>query len=288
MFVSDRPYLIYGASSKNERTAELVHLAIKCGFRYIDTACFPKKYNEPGVGEGWIAAARNLTLTRSELFLQKKFTSSCYHDPDNRPYSDSGSLADKVRKSLEVSLRNLQTDYVDSLLMHAPEKTLEETMVVWRTMESLVDENKVRNIGVSNLYDVEFFKAFYEKARIKPWAVQNRFYAKTNFDTDLRAFLKSEDIIYQPFWILSANKDALTTEIAEVMANAKGLTPQTLMYACLVQLGYATPLDGTTNLEHMLEDVAVMQRLQKGERFFTEEEMHEFAKLLGMPHVESF
>jgi len=42
--------LMYGTAWKKEKTAELVSLALKCGFRGIDTACQPKHYNEPGVG----------------------------------------------------------------------------------------------------------------------------------------------------------------------------------------------------------------------------------------------
>ena len=46
------PAIVYGTAWKEDRTADLVELALKKGFRGIDTACQPKHYNEPGVGEG--------------------------------------------------------------------------------------------------------------------------------------------------------------------------------------------------------------------------------------------
>jgi diketogulonate reductase-like aldo/keto reductase len=285
---TNRPYLVYGTAWKKERTAELVHQAVKSGFRFIDTACQPKHYHEPGVGEGWRSAANEMNMDRSELFLQTKFTSVDGQDPNNMPYNKNDPLEEQVKTSLQVSLSNLQTDYLDSLVLHSPMKTLEDTMVVWRTMETFVDQGKVRSLGLSNCYDPKFFKTLYEMARIKPWVLQNRFYADSNFDVDLRAFLKSKGIKYQSFWTLSANRHALATRQAMDMAAAKKLTPQTLLYAFLMQLGYVTPLDGTTSLEHMMEDVAVMERMEGGEQFFSEQELHEFAGILGLPENEPF
>mmetsp|Transcript_14397 Transcript_14397/g.14232 ORF Transcript_14397/g.14232 Transcript_14397/m.14232 type:complete len:97 (+) Transcript_14397:764-1054(+) len=67
------------------------------------------------------------------------------------------------------------------------------------------------------------------------------------------------------------------------LAAAKGLTPQTYMYAFLMSLGYVTPLSGTTSPIHMAHDVAIMERMQGGEEIFTTKEQLHFAKMLGMP-----
>ena len=67
-------------------------------------------------------------------------------------------------------------------------------------------------------------------------------------------------------------------------ATRLNLTPQQLMFAFLMSLGYVTPLSGTTSLEHMAQDVAIMERIQGGETFFADqEELRRFAQLLGMP-----
>lgn len=115
--------------------------------------------------------------------------------------------------------------------------------------------------------------------------LQNRFYAESNFDTKLRQFCKDRNIHYQSFWTLTASRKALGTSEAKELADAKGLTPQTYMYAFLMSLGYVTPLSGTTSPIHMAHDVAIMERMQGGEIFFTEKEQRHFAKLLGMPEL---
>ena len=115
--------------------------------------------------------------------------------------------------------------------------------------------------------------------------LQNRFTDKTNFDTNLRQFCNEHGIKYQSFWTLTANRQALDTQEVKDLANAKGLTPQTYMYAFLMSLGYITPLSGTTKQTHMVQDVAVMERLQGGERMFTAVEQTRMAKILKMPKL---
>jgi diketogulonate reductase-like aldo/keto reductase len=281
-----KPFLLYGTAWKKEMTARYVAQAVQAGFRFIDTACQPKHYNEEGVGDGWTAAARELGLPRSAFFLQTKFTSVDGQDPSRIPYDRDAPIEEQVRQSLERSLSNLKTAYLDSLVLHSPFPAMEDTMRAWRTMEELVDAGKVRRLGISNCYERAELASIYEAARVKPSVLQNRFYADSNFDTELRAFCKSKGIWYQGFWVLSANRHALASPRAREMAEARRLTPQTLMYAFLMQLGYATPLSGTTSEQHMREDVAVMERMQGGEMFFkTDEELREFAQVLGMPDL---
>jgi diketogulonate reductase-like aldo/keto reductase len=285
LIANSKPFLVYGTAWKKEDTARYVYEAIYSGFRSIDTACQPKHYHEPGVGIGWKAAASELGLKREDLFLQTKFTDLDGQDPNNLPYDANSSIEDQVRTSLEVSLRNLQTDYIDSLVLHGPRPTVEETMVIWRVMETFVDEGKVKRLGISNCYDYEFFTSIHQMARIKPWVLQNRFYAQSNFDTELRKFLKANNVWYQSFWTLTANYDALSTPDVKQWAHIKGLNPQTYMFAFLMSLGQFTPLSGTTDRRHMVEDVAVMERIQGGEVFFGEEELRRMAQMLGMPEL---
>jgi diketogulonate reductase-like aldo/keto reductase len=170
-----KPYLVYGTAWKESRTSELVTEAIRAGFRFIDTACQPKHYNEAGVGEGWKAAADELKLQRSDLFLQTKYTPFPGQDPNRLPYDPHDTLEDQVKTSLQVSLRNLQTTYIDSFVLHSPLSTLEDTLTVWRTMESFVDDGTVHQLGISNCYDFDFFESLYQEARIKPKVLQNRY-----------------------------------------------------------------------------------------------------------------
>ena len=202
------------------------------------------------------------------------------------PYDPNSNIEEQVQQSLKVSLENLHTDYLDSLVLHSPFESFEDTMKAWRTMESFVDAGKVRGLGISNCYDYDTFTTLYEMATHKPKVLQNRLYAECNFDTELRKFCKDSDIWYQSFWTLTANRQALATSAVEELAHSKNLSPQTLMFAFLMSLGYVTPLSGTTSKEHMAQDVAVMERIQGGEVFFEgEEELRNMAQLLGMPDL---
>jgi diketogulonate reductase-like aldo/keto reductase len=281
-----KPFLVYGTAWKKEDTARYVSEAVHAGFRFIDTACQPKHYNEAGVGNGWTAAAQELGLQRSDLFLQTKFTSYDGQDPNNVPYDHTAPIQEQIHQSLQASLKNLHTDYLDSLVMHSPLDTIEHTMEAWRVMEGFVDDGKVLRLGISNCYDYDEFTNIYNQARIKPSVLQNRFYAESNFDTQLRAFCKEHNIWYQSFWTLTASRNALALAEVKELAKAKNLTPQTYMYAFLMSLGYATPLSGTRNPQHMAQDVAIMERMQGGEIIFeSEDELRHFAQILGMPDL---
>lgn len=176
------PAVFYGTAWKKEKTAELVELALRAGFRAIDTACQPKHYNEPAVGEGIVRSK----VPREELFLQTKYTPFNGQDPNNVPYNPKDPLEAQVQASLEVSLKNLRTNYLDSLVLHSPLNSLEKTMQVWRKFEEFVEGGRVRYLGISNCYDPSFFKKLYDAAKVKPLFLQNRFYADSGYDRELR------------------------------------------------------------------------------------------------------
>ena len=88
----------------------------------------------------------------------------------------------QVRQSFAASLKNLQTDYIDSFVLHSPMPTHEETMEVWRVLEDLHEQGRVRQLGISNIYEVPALQRIWRQATIKPAVVQNRFYRQSNFD----------------------------------------------------------------------------------------------------------
>lgn len=246
------PGMLYGTAWKKERTADLVDRALRLGFRGVDTACQPKHYNEKGVGEG---VARS-GVARSELFLQTKFTPISGQDQSRLPYDKDAPLDEQVRQSLETSLANLGTTYLDSWVLHSPLKTIEKTMTVWREFESAVAAGKVRMLGISNIYDLPMLRALYEESTVKPKFVQNRFYRESDYDKELRAFCRSHDITYQSFWTLTANPNILKSQTVREMASKRGATPEQIFFAFIRSQG-AIFLTGTTSPEHMKQDLAV-------------------------------
>jgi len=258
-FVSARgtrvPRLLYGTAWKKERTAGLVERALSIGFRGIDTACQPKHYDEQGVGAG-VAACLGRGLGREELYLQTKFTPLAGQDPRRIPYDPQAGLAEQVRQSCGVSLRQLQTSYLDCLVLHSPLSPFAQLLLVWRALEALVDSGAVRELGISNCYELREFQALYAAARVKPLVLQNRFYAQTGYDRELRAFCLAHGVLYQSFWTLTANRDLLSRAPFDALARAHAVTPAQVLLRGLTQLGVC-PLTGTSSEQHMREDLAI-------------------------------
>jgi diketogulonate reductase-like aldo/keto reductase len=249
------PRIIYGTAWKKAATEQLVSLAIQRGFRGIDTACQPKHYDEAGVGAG-VAAGLKQGLTRADLYLQTKFTSLAGQDPNQIPYDPKASLAKQIAQSVAASLKNLQTDYLDCVLLHSPMPTMTQTQAAWRALESFVDTGQVRQLGISNCYNRADLERLYKTARIKPAIIQNRFYAETNYDREIRAFCDQSQIIYQSFWTLSANPDLLSHKTMTALASTHRRTAPQILFRYLTQIG-VVPLTGTKSQTHMREDLAI-------------------------------
>ena len=176
---SSKAHLIYGTAWKKGETARLVSEAVKTGFRFIDTACQPKHYDEASVGDGWSAAAQELGLTRGDIWLQTKFTPLSGQDPFNVPYNKELPIDQQAKESLEVSLKNLKVDYLDSWVLHSPPGSFEDLMTVWRVMEEAVDTDRVLHIGISNCYDIDTFRLLYQQARRKPSVSDQLFFVRS-------------------------------------------------------------------------------------------------------------
>jgi diketogulonate reductase-like aldo/keto reductase len=251
------PRIIYGTAWKKADTERLVAAAIRLGFRAIDTACQPKHYDEAGVGAG-VAACLGGGLRRADLYLQTKFTPPSGQDPNRTPYDPRAPLAEQVKQSVAVSLRNLRTDYLDAVLLHSPLATPSETMAAWRVLESLVDAGQIRKAGISNQYGLEDLRELYDSARIKPAVVQNRFHDATGYDAGIRAFCRERSISYQSFWTLTANPHLLANAAITIPASRLGRSPAQVLFRYLTQAG-VVPLTGTRSEAHMRDDLAIFE-----------------------------
>jgi diketogulonate reductase-like aldo/keto reductase len=249
------PRIIYGTAWKKDDTAAWVEQAIGLGFRGIDTACQPKHYNEAGVGAG-VAACYTSGIERSELYLQTKFTPLSGQDPAQVPYDANASLSEQVAQSFHTSLKNLQTTYLDCLVLHSPLANQQQTQEVWQAMECLFQNGGVKQLGISNCYDLQQFELLYKHATIKPAVIQNRFYAKTGYDRNIRDFCKQHRIIYQSFWTLTGNPDVLAHATLQALAMKYQRSAAQVFFRYLSQIGII-PLTGTTSETHMREDLAI-------------------------------
>ena len=124
---------VYQVSDLKE-CEKVVGDALKTGYRLIDTA--QAYFNEEAVGN----AIKNSGIDRKDIFLVTKVWIS------NAGY-------EKAKKSIDESLKKLQTDYVDLLLIHQP---FNDYYGTYRAMEEAYKEGKARAIGVSNFYPDRF------------------------------------------------------------------------------------------------------------------------------------
>ncbi|GAA6056101.1 hypothetical protein JCM3770_001968 [Rhodotorula araucariae] len=115
-----------------------------------------------------------------------------------------------VRQSLATSLKELKTDYLDALVLHSPMQTNQAHKEVWTEFERAVDEGKVRQLGISNIYDAMHLAWIFDTARIKPTIVQNRFYADVDYGADIISLCAEHGAVFQSFWTLTANPQLVT------------------------------------------------------------------------------
>ena len=250
------PDFLYGTAWKEDRTPALTELALRTGFRGMDTANQRRHYFEAGVGQGLAAAYRAGVVTRADLFLQTKFTYQPGQD-HRLPYDPAASLSVQVAQSMASSLEHLGTDHVDSYVLHGPSSGYGWTDAdaeVWEAMMKERDAGRTRLLGVSNvsLRHLEQMAAVHAEA---PAFVQNRCYARLGWDRAVRLFCTQRKIIYQGFSLLTANAEVLRHPLVTGLAAQANVTPAQVVFRFARAIGML-PLTGTSSAEHMKQDLA--------------------------------
>lgn len=137
--------------------ADMVFNASKIGYRLFDTA--DDYRGEFGIGLA-VSELGSLGLTREDLFFQTKISDNNAHadEPLIGVYFNEKSMfmkrhtaAEVVREKVSISLREMRTNYIDSLLIHYPYPAY--YIDIWKEMIKLKEEGIVRYIGVSNFHE---------------------------------------------------------------------------------------------------------------------------------------
>ncbi|MEQ1561948.1 MAG: aldo/keto reductase [Nitrospiraceae bacterium] len=258
------PSFMYGTAWKKEATTQLVQLAVAAGFTAIDTANQLIHYQEALVGEALLALAQQ-GVARDRLFLQTKFTST--NGQDHRtPYDASADLTTQVMQSFDSSLAHLHTDYLDSYVLHGPYQRQglgAADREVWAAIEGLYRSGKTKMIGISNVTAEQLVQLCTEAA-VKPMMVQNRCYAALGWDKEVREICRSQNIIYQGFSLLTANQGIFAEPAIRAIAQRLGAGLAQVIFRFAMQVGML-PLTGTTNPQHMKEDLQAEQFTLTGE-----------------------
>lgn len=246
-----KPDWIYGTAWKEEATKQLVIQALNSGFTAIDTANQRKHYHEAAVGD----ALKEVAIDRDQLFLQTKFTFMAGQD-ERLPYDPHDSISHQVEQSFESSLKHLDTDYIDSYLLHGPsfqEGLCEDDLEAWAAMEKLYRSGQVRALGVSNFSPAQL-EDLNHYAGIKPAFIQNRCYAVTGWGKDVRDICQRHCIDYQGFSLLTSNSTVGKQPVFQSIVDRTGMTAAQVIFQASIKMGI-TPLTGSSSKIHIADDL---------------------------------
>jgi len=251
------PTFLYGTAWKEEATQRCVQKAVEAGFRGIDTANQRKHYHEAGVGAALREAYEAGVLTRKDLFLQTKFTHRAGQD-QRLPYDENADPHTQVLQSFASSLQHLNTDRIESFVLHGPSRRrglAKEDWEVWRGMEDLYHAKTVMLLGISNV-QIDQLEELWERSNVKPSFVQNRCFARDGWDRKIRKFCEEKAIRYQGFSLLTANTHIIKHPQFTKLMSRYRCSPAQLIFGFALQ-SKIIPLTGTTNPVHMREDLEV-------------------------------
>jgi diketogulonate reductase-like aldo/keto reductase len=251
------PRFLYGTAWKEDQTQRLTELALRQGFRGIDTATQRRQYHEAAVGRGIAAIIESGLVTRQDLFLQTKFTFRGGQD-DRLPYDPQAPIPVQVEQSFASSLEHLGTQRIDSYLLHGPTQQAglaRADWEAWRAMEAIHDSGRVQMLGVSN-FTLDQLQGLCQQARVRPCFVQDRCYASRGWDQRIRKFCAANGMVYQGFSLLTANRETLARPELAQIAKRHGRPISQIVFRFALDVGMV-PLTGTTNAAHMKADLEV-------------------------------
>ncbi|MBY9000671.1 MAG: aldo/keto reductase [Candidatus Heimdallarchaeota archaeon] len=233
--------------------------AIKMGYRFVDTAQAYR--NEAGVGIGLQEAFKSGLLEREDLIVATKFFPMF-----QRPST--------VKKTALRSLKRLQLDYVDIFYVHYPAFALgyshKKTL---NAISELVDEGKVKHIGISN-FTVQLTKDAQEACKKPIFANQVEHHPYLQ-QKDLLKYLKEQSINFISYSPLGRGH-VLKDEIVKEIAARNSISAAQVCLAWVMQKG-AIPIPKATSLEHIKDNLAALdvklseEDIQKIDSITTEE-----------------
>ncbi|CAE8712214.1 unnamed protein product, partial [Polarella glacialis] len=240
---------VAGLSTDDAVAYQSVRWALEIGYRHIDTA---EGYgNEREVGR----ALRDSGVPRQEIFLVTKLSQF------------TGDAA-AARRTFETQLRYLQVEYVDLYMLHHPGKDVTERMAIWRELEALHNEGRIRALGVSN-FGIDLLEELFSWATVKPVYVQNKFTIYQPGDVNealkedsLMEWLTAHRVVMTGFSVINPTHwsgyylEPLSDPHVTAIAGRVGRSPSQVLHRWLLQLGAAV-IPRSTKRERILENAQV-------------------------------
>lgn len=244
------PQLGYGVYQVTKEECERCVLdALKAGYRLIDTA--QSYFNEEEVG----SAIKKSGIPREEIFLTTKVWIEHYG-------------YENARQSVLESMKKLQTDYLDLVLLHQP---FGDTYGAWRALEDLYEEGRIRAIGISNFY-VDRMVEFVNFNRIKPMITQMEVHI-FNQQKQLKEYADKYNVqleAWAPFG--EGRGNTFDNEVVKDIGDKYGKTAAQVMLRWNIQRGVVV-IPKSTHYERMVENFNVF------DFELTDEEMNTIAEL---------
>lgn len=242
-----------------ENCEEAVSAAIQEGYRMIDTA---EAYgNEAAVGKGIVKSG----IDRKELFLVTKVNYKSYEN---------------VRETVEQSLKNLQTDYIDLLLLHWP---FANYYNAWRELEKLYEEGKLRVIGVSNFEPAQLVDLIaYNKVVPAVNQIETNLYCQRSVE---RKWLDKKNVAHMAYAPLGqGNRNEMFTE-PEVVALAEKYNkkPSQILLRFLTQKDIIV-IPRSTKPEHIRENFNIFDFSLTDDEIAKLTELDQKTAMIGNPN----
>lgn len=245
-------------TATNEACKEACLVALKNGYRHIDTAHTYR--NESGVG----AAVKESGIPREEIWITSKLWPSEYGE---------GTTMEAIDKMLA----RLNTPYIDLLYVHQP---VGDFVGAWKDMEKAVEAGKVRALGISNFDDSdEVFHAIVDNMKIKPAVMQIECHPYAQ-RLNVREKVKPYEIAIECWFPLGhGNKELLSDPVIGKIAETHNKTIAQIILRWHIQEGFSV-IPGATNPDYIKENISIfdfelsdeemttMRSLNKEKRFF--------------------
>ena len=222
----------------NTQAEQSVYNAIKAGFRLIDTAEYYG--NEVGVGKGVKKSIDEGLIKREDIFITSKIMPGAYSNPE---------------LAIEDSLKNLDVDYIDLMLIHQPGTNDDK---VYRAMEKYYNEGKLKSIGISNYYTKNQIEKVLSYAKITPAIIQNEnhiFYQ----NNELQEYVLKYKIIIEswyPFGGRGHINENFNNDLIKKLANKYNKSSAQIIIRWHLQAGYIA-IPGSSNENHIKENYDV-------------------------------
>ena len=246
---------------------DTVAYAYDAGYRMFDTA--DNYYNEPDLGYALQSLYKSSSAKREELFIVTKISDELYKPGTLGGGSNRGiyfwksspemqkpdSVRRIVRMKVENSLRQLQTDYLDALLMHWPYPDFFQE--IWHEMEAVYNEGLVRSIGVCNCRQRHFEK-LRQTCAILPMINQLET-SPINSKQELSEYCRQNDIqvmIYSPLMNLRLQSRPQYHDLLQHLAGKYSKTKAQIVLRFDVQRGMI-PIPKSTHRERLESNIGI-------------------------------